>query len=93
MNRIKTKVDIVYNDNVIAAMDKMMEDTKDNTLGTLNICLNYGGRAEIVDAVNEFKDYIMNEVLAVTLEEDSKADTELKINDYTMNVTIKQIKK
>ena len=53
----------------------------------------YNGPDEIVDAVNEFKDYIMNEVLAVTLEEDSKADTELKINDYTMNVTIKQIKK
>ena len=53
----------------------------------------YNGPDEIVDAVNEFKDYIMNEVLAVTLEEDSKADTELKINDYTMNVAIKQIKK
>jgi len=25
-------------------------ETKDNNLGTLNICLNYGGRAEIVDA-------------------------------------------
>ncbi len=39
-------------DKVLDAMDKMMEETKDNTLGTLNICLNYGGRAEIVDAVN-----------------------------------------
>ena len=34
-------------------MDKMMNDTKDNTRGTVNICLNYGGRAEIVDAVNK----------------------------------------
>ena len=39
-------------DKVLDAMDKMEEETKDNTLGTLNICLNYGGRAEIVDAVN-----------------------------------------
>ncbi len=39
--------------DVIDAMNKMIENTKDNTLGTLNICLNYGGRAEIVDAVNQ----------------------------------------
>ena len=37
---------------VLSAMDKMMDETKNNTNGTLNICLNYGGRAEIVDAVN-----------------------------------------
>lgn len=40
-------------DEVLDAMDKMMEETKDNTNGVLNICLNYGGRAEIVDAVNK----------------------------------------
>ncbi len=28
-----------------------MDKTKNNTKGVLNICLNYGGRAEIVDAV------------------------------------------
>jgi len=39
--------------DVLDAMNKMTESTKNNTLGTLNICLNYGGRAEIVDAVNE----------------------------------------
>ena len=38
---------------VLTAMAKMEEETKNNTLGTLNICLNYGGRAEIVDAVNK----------------------------------------
>jgi undecaprenyl diphosphate synthase len=27
--------------------------TKDNTKGVLNICLNYGGRAEIIDAVRK----------------------------------------
>lgn len=39
--------------DVLDAMDKITETTKDNTKGILNICLNYGGRAEIVDAINE----------------------------------------
>jgi undecaprenyl diphosphate synthase len=30
-----------------------MEKTKNNNRGTLNICLNYGGRAEIVDAIKK----------------------------------------
>ena len=62
-------------DKVLAAMDQMMEETKNNTLGTLNICLNYGGRSEIVDAVNKiinsnekevteetFKKYLYNDL-------------------------------
>lgn len=49
-------------DKVIEAMDKMMEDTKNNTLGTLNICLNYGGRSEIVDAVNKIIDSVKKEI-------------------------------
>jgi len=36
---------------VIEAREYMMESTKNNTGGVLNICLNYGGRAEIIDAV------------------------------------------
>ncbi|MBR3620712.1 MAG: di-trans,poly-cis-decaprenylcistransferase [Clostridia bacterium] len=40
-------------DKVLESMDKMMEETKNNTKGTVNICLNYGGRAEIVDAVRK----------------------------------------
>ena len=39
--------------DVLDAMDKIVETTKNNTMGTLNICLNYGGRAELVDAVNK----------------------------------------
>ncbi len=35
---------------VIVAKNEMIESTKNNTGGVLNICLNYGGRAEIVDA-------------------------------------------
>ncbi len=38
---------------VIQARDKMVEATKNNTGGILNICLNYGGRAEIVDATKK----------------------------------------
>ena len=62
-------------DKVLKAMDQMEEETKNNTLGTLNICLNYGGRAEIVDAVNkiitsnkkniteeDFKKYLYNDL-------------------------------
>lgn len=36
--------------DVIKARDEMSEVTKNNTGGIVNICLNYGGRAEIVDA-------------------------------------------
>jgi undecaprenyl diphosphate synthase len=32
---------------------KIMADTKANNRGIVNICLNYGGRAEIVDAVRK----------------------------------------
>ena len=38
---------------VINARDKLALLTKDNTGGIINICLNYGGRAEIVDAVKK----------------------------------------
>ena len=38
--------------DVIEAMAYLSESTKNNTKGILNICLNYGGRSEIVDAVN-----------------------------------------
>lgn len=52
----------------------------------------YSASKEVVDAVNEFKEYIMDEVLALTLEESDKAITEFKINDYDMKVSIKQVK-
>lgn len=35
--------------DVLEAMDYITEKTKNNTLGTFNICLNYGGQQEIVD--------------------------------------------
>ena len=36
---------------VCDAMDYMMDLTKDNTRGIVNFCLNYGGHAELTDAV------------------------------------------
>ena len=36
-------------EDVLEAMDYITNKTKDNTRGVLNICLNYGGRQEIVD--------------------------------------------
>ncbi len=42
--------------DVLDAMDKMVESTKNNTLGVFNICINYGGRSEIIDAINKVID-------------------------------------
>lgn len=39
--------------DVQGAIGHMMELTRDNTALALNVCFNYGGRAEIVDAVRE----------------------------------------
>ena len=67
---------------VIDARNKLTEMTKNNTGGVLNICLNYGGRREIVDAtkkiindnikpeeINEdlFKKYLYNDLPDVDL--------------------------
>lgn len=40
-------------DKVIKAMEKMTEETKDNTNGIFNICLNYGGQDEIINATKK----------------------------------------
>lgn len=40
-------------DDVLKAMDKIVNETKDNSKGILNVCLNYGGQEEIVDAVKK----------------------------------------
>lgn len=41
---------------VLKCIDNVVDLTKDNTCGVLNVCLNYGGRREIVDAVNKIKE-------------------------------------
>ena len=41
---------------VLKCIDNVVDLTKGNTGGVLNVCLNYGGRREIVDAVNKIKE-------------------------------------
>ena len=36
-------------EDVLEAMDEIVEKTKDNTKGIFNVCINYGGRQEIAD--------------------------------------------
>ena len=45
--------------DVLKCIDNVVELTKNNTDGVLNVCLNYGGRREIVDAVNKIKEAII----------------------------------
>lgn len=40
-------------EKLVKAITEAEERTRENTQGTLNICLNYGGRLEIVDAVKK----------------------------------------
>lgn len=50
-------------DKVLNAMKVITEETKDNTLGILNVCLNYGGRSELVDASKKIaKDVLENKI-------------------------------
>lgn len=46
---VKTRL----SDKVIAQMKKMTDETKDNKNGVFNICLNYGGQDEIVEATKK----------------------------------------
>lgn len=46
---VKTRL----SDKVLAQMKKMTDETKDNKNGIFNICLNYGGQDEIVEATKK----------------------------------------
>ena len=63
--------------SVLEAMDKTTDDTKNNTRGILNICLNYGGDYEIVDMTKK----IAKQVL----------EGNLKIEDITKEVVSKNL--
>ena len=47
-------------DKVIKQMNKMMEDTKDNKNGIFNICLNYGGQDEIIEATKKISKVVLD---------------------------------
>lgn len=49
--------------DVLEAMDYIKEKTKNNTKGVFNICLNYGGQQEIVDASKKMISDVQNNVL------------------------------
>lgn len=46
--------------SVLEAMDELVEETKDNTSLVLNICLNYGSHAEIVDTTKKICEMYKN---------------------------------
>lgn len=51
------------NDDVLKSMDKIRYETKDNNGGVFNICLNYGGHDEIIDAVKKIsKEVVENKI-------------------------------
>ncbi len=58
--------------DVINAMESIKNTTKDNKKCTLNICLNYGGQEEIVDATLKIHYDLNNNILK---EEDLTRDT------------------
>lgn len=45
--------------DVLNAMEKLEQETKDNKQGILNICLNYGGQYEIVDMTQKIVEQIL----------------------------------
>ena len=51
-------------------LDDAQERTRENRLGTLNVCLNYGGRAELVDAARRL---VADGVPAEAVDEDAIA--------------------
>lgn len=58
---VKTKL----NDKVLKAMEKMTDETKDNKNGIFNICLNYGGQDEIVEATRKISEKVQKGELDV----------------------------
>jgi len=80
---IKNELKVIFSgrrdnlrDDVRKALESLEEVTKDFKRGTLNICLNYGGRFEIIDMVKR----ISKEVLEGKIEIDD-IDEEL-VNSY-----------
>lgn len=50
---------------VLSSMDKIQEETKRGAKATLNICLNYGGQDEIIDAVKKVSAKVKNGELMI----------------------------
>lgn len=52
-------------EKVLKIMDKIIEETKNNYKYVLNICLNYGGRSEIIDATKKISNDVKNKLLII----------------------------
>ena len=50
---------------VLKAMKELEEATKDNTKGILNICINYGGRSELVDTCKKIGKMVENKEISI----------------------------
>ena len=50
---------------VLKAMNELEESTKDNTKGILNICINYGGRSELVDTCKKISAMVANKEVSI----------------------------
>lgn len=58
--------------DVLDIIDYIQDTTKDNTGGTLNICFNYGGQEEIIDASRKIaEDYKSGKILLEDLNKES----------------------
>lgn len=69
---IKNDIKVIFSgrkenlrDDVLNAMDSIVEKSKDNKNGTLNICLNYGSQEEIVDATKKIVKEVENGTLNI----------------------------
>lgn len=51
--------------DVLNSMDKITEETKNNNKLILNICLNYGGHSEIIDATKRICNDVLNHKLKI----------------------------
>ena len=47
-------------EDVVKAMDDIVTKSQNNTNATLNVCLNYGGREEIIRAAERYHDDLVN---------------------------------
>ena len=54
------------NNKVLQSMRELEKDTKDNTGLIVNFCLNYGGRAEIVDATKKIAEEIKKNKIEIS---------------------------
>lgn len=82
-------------DEMLKQMKKIEKMTENNTKGIFNICINYGGKAEIVDAVNKiikegvkevdeeiFNKYLYHDLIPVDLL--IRTSGELRVSNYML---------